>query len=147
MILEYFTIFALGILTRVILGFVNYTKSLSLELSNNTDSTGFQNAITPRWFPIFASSIYGLSLFFIISGFLKGSLTIGFIYISIYFLTLILIGATLFKPNTLSPLAKPFYHIVLNSIINRHTNYQKKNDGVRAQAMATVLEKFKEAYK
>ena len=147
MILEYLIIFALGILTRIILGFVNYTKSLGLELSNNTEGVGYQNAITPWWFPILAITIYGLSLFFIISGFLKGSLTIGFICISIYFFTLVIIGAILFKPNTLSPLARPFYHIVLNSIINRHANYKKRNDEDRAQAMATVLEKFKEVYK
>ena len=62
-------------------------------------------------------------------------------------MTLIVVGATLFKPNTLSPLAKPFYHIVLNSIVNRHANYEKNNDEVRAKALGIVLEKFKEAYK
>ena len=145
--MEYFIILVLGIFTRIILGFVNYTKSLGLELSNERDGTGYQNAITPPLFPIIASVIYGLSLFVIISGFFDSSFTTGFIYLGLYLLTLIVIGATLFKPNSLSPLAKPFYHIVLNSMINRYANYKKNNDQVRAQAIEIVLERFKEAYK
>ena len=147
MILEYFIIFTLSVLTRIILGFINYIKSLGLELSNNKDGTGFQNAITPPWFSILAFSIYGCSIFVIISGFIKYSLTTGFLYLGIYFLTLVIIGATLFKPNSLSPLAKPFYHIVLNSIVNRHANYTKKNDKIRADAMKIVMDRFKEVYK
>ena len=145
--MEYFIILTLGIFTRIILGFVNYTKSLGLELSNEKVGTGYQNAITPPLFPVIASTIYGLSLFFIISGFFKSALTTGFIYLGLYLLTLILVGATLFKPNSLSPLAKPFYYIVLSSMVNRYANYKKKNDEVRAQAIGLVLEKFKEAYK
>ena len=124
--MEYFIILTLGIFTRIILGFVNYTKSLGLELSNEKVGTGYQNAITPPLFPVIASTIYGLSLFFIISGFFKSALTTGFIYLGLYLLTLILVGATLFKPNSLSPLAKPFYYIVLSSMVNRYANYKKK---------------------
>ena len=124
--MEYFIILALGILTRVILGFVNYTKSLGLELSNEKNGTGYQNAITPPLFPLIASTIYGLSLFVIISGFFERAFITGFIYLGLYLLTLIVVGATLFKPNSLSPLAKPFYHIVLNSMVNRYANYKKK---------------------
>ena len=145
--MEYFIILTLAIVTRIILGFVNYTKSLGLELSNEKDGTGYQNAITPPLFPVIASVIYGLSLFFIISGFFNNSFTAGFIYLGLYLLTLIVVGATLFKPNSLSPLAKPFYHIVLNSMVNRYANYKKNNDEVRAKAIGIVIEKFKEAYK
>ena len=145
--MEYFIILALGILTRVILGFVNYTKSLGLELSNEKNGTGYQNAITPPLFPLIASTIYGLSLFVIISGFFERAFITGFIYLGLYLLTLIVVGATLFRTNSLSPLAKPFYHIVLNSMVNRYANYKKKNDEVRAKAIEMVLEKFKEAYK
>lgn len=145
--MEYFIILALGILTRVILGFVNYTKSLGLELSNEKNGTGYQNAITPPLFPLIASTIYGLSLFVIISGFFERAFITGFIYLGLYLLTLIIVGATLFRPNSLSPLAKPFYNIVLNSMVNRYANYKKKNDEVRAKAIEIVLEKFKEAYK
>ena len=145
--MEYFIILILGVFTRIILGFVNYTKSLGLELSNEKDGTGYQNAITPPLFPVIASVIYGLSLFVIISGFFDSSFTTGFIYLGLYLLTLIVVGATLFKPNSLSPLAKPFYHIVLNSIINRYANYKKNDDEVKAKALGIVLEKFKEAYK
>ena len=60
-------IFTLSILTRIILGFINYTKSLGLGLSNEKDGTGFQNAITPPWFSTLALIIYGFSIFFIIS--------------------------------------------------------------------------------
>tara|TARA_B100000963_G_scaffold357416_1_gene379574 strand:- start:1041 stop:1484 length:444 start_codon:yes stop_codon:yes gene_type:complete len=147
MILEYFIIFTLSLLTRIILGFVNYTKSLALELSDNKDGTSFQNAITPSWFPALALSAYILSVFVIVSGFIKSSFVTGMIYLGIYFLTLIIVGVTLFKPNSLSPLAKLFYHIVLNSIVKKQINYKKKNDEVKAQTMETVLKKFKEAYK
>ena len=145
--MEYFIILTLGIFTRIILGFVNYTKSLGLELSNEKNGTGYQNAITPPLFPVIASTIYGLSLLVIIFGFYQYSLTTGFIYLGLYLLTLIIVGATLFKPNSLSPLAKTFYHIVLNSMINRYANFKKNNDEVRAEAIKIVLEKFKEAYK
>ena len=145
--MEYFIILILGIFTRIILGFVNYTKSLGLELSNEKDGTGYQNAITPPLFPLIASIIYGLSLFVIFFGFFQYSFTTGFIYLGLYLLTLIVVGATLFKPNSLSPLAKPFYYIVLNSMVNRYANYKKKNDEVRAKAIEIVLEKFKKAYK
>ena len=145
--MEYFIILTLGIFTRIILGFVNYTKSLGLELSSERDGTGYQNAITPPLFPIIASVIYGLSLFVIITGFFNSTFASGFIYLGLYLLTLIVVGATLFKPNSLSPLAKPFYYIVLNSMVNRYKNYKKNNDEVRAKALGIVLEKFKEAYK
>ena len=145
--MEYFIILALGIFTRIILGFVNYTKSLGLELSNEKDGTGYQNAITPPLFPVIATVTYGLSLFVIISGFFNSSFATGFIYLGLYLLTLIIVGATLFKPNSLSPLAKPFYHIVLTSIVNRYENYKKNNDEVKVKALGIVLEKFKEAYK
>tara|TARA_A100001037_G_scaffold72950_1_gene65251 strand:- start:1000 stop:1437 length:438 start_codon:yes stop_codon:yes gene_type:complete len=145
--MEYFIILTLGIFTRIILGFVNYTKSLGLELSNEKDGAGYQNAITPPLFPVIASIIYGLSLFFIISGFFEVAFINGFIYLGLYLLTLIVIGATLFKPNSLSPLAKPFYHIVLNSMVNRYANYKKNGDEVRAKAIGVVIEKFKKAYK
>ena len=145
--MEYFIILILGIFTRIILGFVNYTKSLGLELSNEKDGTGYQNAITPPLFPLIASIIYGLSLFVIFFGFFQYSFTTGFIYLGLYLLTLIVVGATLFKPNSLSPLAKPFYDIVLNSMVNRYANYKKNNDEVRAKAIEIVLEKFKKAYK
>ena len=85
--MEYFIILALGILTRVILGFVNYTKSLALELSNEKNGTGYQNAITPPLFPLIASTIYGLSLFVIISGFFERAFITGFIYLGLYLLT------------------------------------------------------------
>ena len=81
--MEYFIILALGILTRVILGFVNYTKSLGLELSNEKNGTGYQNAITPPLFPLIASTIYGLSLFVIISGFFERAFITGFIYLGL----------------------------------------------------------------
>ena len=145
--MEYFIILILGIFTRIILGFVNYTKSLGLELSNEKDGTGYQNAITPPLFPLIASIIYGLSLFVIFFGFFQYSFTTGFIYLGLYLLTLIIVGATLFKPNSLSPLAKPFYYVVLNSMVNRYANYKKNNDEVRAKAIVIVLEKFKKAYK
>ena len=145
--MEYFIILILGIFTRIILGFVNYTKSLGLELSNEKDGTGYQNAITPPLFPLIASIIYGLSLFVIFFGFFQYSFTTGFIYLGLYLLTLIVVGATLFKPNSLSPLAKPFYYVVLNSMVNRYANYKKNNDEVRAKAIEIVLEKFKKAYK
>ena len=145
--MEYFIILILGIFTRIILGFVNYTKSLGLELSNEKDGTGYQNAITPPLFPLIASIIYGLSLFVIFFGFFQYSFTTGFIYLGLYLLTLIVVGATLFKPNSLSPLAKPFYYVVLNSMVNRYANYKKNNDEVRANAIEIVLEKFKKAYK
>ena len=98
-------------------------------------------------FPLIASIIYGLSLFVIFFGFFQYSFTTGFIYLGLYLLTLIVVGATLFKPNSLSPLAKPFYYIVLNSMVNRYANYKKNNDEVRAKAIEIVLEKFKKAYK
>ena len=145
--MEYFIILILGIFTRIILGFVNYTKSLGLELSNEKDGTGYQNAITPPLFPLIASIIYGLSLFVIFFGFFQYSFTTGFIYLGLYLLTLIVVGATLFKPNSLSPLAKPFYYIVFNSMVNRYAIYKKNNDEVRAKAIEIVLEKFKKAYK
>ena len=145
--MEYFIILILGIFTRIILGFVNYTKSLGLELSNEKDGTGYQNDITPPLFPLIASIIYGLRLFVIFFGFFQYSFTTGFIYLGLYLLTLIVVGATLFKPNSLSPLAKPFYYVVLNSMVNRYANYKKNNDEVRAKAIEIVLEKFKKAYK
>ena len=82
--MEYFIILTLGIFTRIILGFVNYTKSLGLELSNEKDGTGYQNAITPPLFPVIASVIYGLSLFVIISGFFDSSFMVLYIWLILY---------------------------------------------------------------
>lgn len=145
--MEYFIVLILGVLTRILLGFTNYTHSLGVELSDTKDGGGFQNAITPPAFTTIAIIIYSLSVLFIAFGFLKSSLTTGFVYLGIYLISLIIIGAVFFRPGVLSPFARPFYNIVLNSMMNRYANYKKNNDKVRVKAMGILLEKFKKAYK
>ena len=144
--MEYFVVLTFGVLTRILLGFTNYTQSLGVELSDTKDGIGYQNAITPPAFSVIAIIIYGLSLLSICFGFMV-SFTTGLIYLGIYLASLIIVGAVFFKPGVLSPFAKPFYNIVLNSIINRHADYKNNNDTVRAEAMGILLERFKKAYK
>ena len=144
--MEYFVVLTFGVLTRILLGFTNYTQSLGVELSNTKDGIDYQNAITPPAFSMIATIIYGLSLLSICFGFVV-SFTTGLIYLGIYLSSLIIVGAVFFRPGVLSPFAKPFYNIVLNSIVNRHTDYKNNNDTARAEAMGILLERFKKAYK
>ena len=144
--MEYFVVLTFGVLTRILLGFTNYTQSLGVELSNTKDGIDYQNAITPPAFSMIATIIYGLSLLSICFGFVV-SFTTGLIYLGIYLSSLIIVGAVFFRPGVLSPFAKPFYNIVLNSIVNRHADYKNNNDTVRAEAMGILLERFKKAYK
>ena len=109
--MEYFVVLTFGVLTRILLGFTNYTQSLGVELSDTKDGVGYQNAITPPAFSLIAIIIYGLSLLSIFFGFMV-SFTTGLIYLGIYLASLIVVGVVFFRPGVLSPFAKPFYNIV-----------------------------------
>ena len=147
MVTENIIIFFLGLITRLILGFTTYTKSLGIELSNTKAGNSFQNAIIPPLFPMIAILVYGISFCAIAYCFLQTSFVSGLINLIIYLSSLIITGAIFFMPNKLSPLARLFHDIVFNSMLARYNDCKKKNDKTKAEEIKILLNKFEEAYK
>ena len=143
MIEDYLTGIAFGILTRIVLGFTNYSKRLGLELSDTKEGTGFQNAITPPKFSWIATAIYGLSALFIFHGFVDLSTSTGFKYLGTYLGSMIIFGAIFFMPGKVSIFDKWFFKVIFNSMANRYADYKKSNDSERAKAMKFLLDRIK----
>ena len=113
MLVDHLTALGFGFVTRIILGFTNYTKALGLKLSDTKEGTGFQDAITPPKFFIIALIVYGLSVIFLVYGFTDNPISTGFTFLIIYIISLIITGAIFFMPNKASPFEKLFFKIII----------------------------------
>lgn len=100
---------------------------------------GLQDAITPPWFTKFASFVY-ISLFLlIIALFVKGDFKVGIGAIVIVVVGSAVVGA--FVMPTIK--GQHFSRVIYRSLVNRHADYVRAGDSIRAEAMKTLIDRFR----
>ena len=151
MVLSAYTILiAASILWRIDIDFRELNKKIGLELSESKMGSGLQNAITPPRLNWLSYVVYFILIASFITAFFdRGGWKTALICLGIIIATMVISGVILRSnmPNR-EPLLKNFYfRILFNSIVNRHANYVKNNDKLRADAMGNIVKKFKKIYK
>jgi hypothetical protein len=107
------------------------------SISKIPEGRGLQDAITPRWSTWIAILIYGLCLLGIGSGWYKFGWIIGLL--SIVGLLLVARINHIFLPKKDS---EHFKHIIISSLMRRYADYRRDEDTLRADAVASVLDRF-----
>ena len=130
----YFASLALG----YILNFTAATLAIGRSLSTADTPTGFQDAITPPRFSTFAVGIYVLFLGGLIFGFWAFGWLIGLGVVIGFFVSVVLTKAMLLPKSD----GEHFRKVIVHSMINRHADYVKAGDTLRALAMGELLAKL-----
>jgi hypothetical protein len=129
---------AFGYVTRFTEATLQLGRTLSKVKEGNIGfrlARGFQDAITPPIFTKFAIAVYvftGLVLGF---GFYHFGILIELLSVALFFLFVLLNQPFMPKPDS-----SHFRNLILRSMINRHANYMKDRDYMRADVMAEILE-------
>ena len=121
-----------------ILAFTTATLSIGRALSDSGTPTGYQDAITPPRFSIFAISVYIICAAGLIFGFWKFGWFAGF-GITFGFLLVVTLDKVLILPKSNS---EHFRNIIIRSMIKRHADYIKAGDRLRASAIGLLLGKL-----
>ena len=132
--------FIVAIPFRLDIGFRNFNKEVGLELSVSKEGTGYQDAITPPKLNYVTFVFWPLNLFIIFAGFADFG-AMGFIILGIFILSNVLTGIYI-----VPKLDKFFLKILFRSMTNRHADYMRDGDKIRADAIKGILNKFKEKY-
>jgi len=130
----YFVSLALG----YVLAFNGATLIIGRSLSDSGTPTGYQDAITPPRFSTFAIVVYIICAGGLIYGFWRFGWLVGFGIIIGFFFAVVL-NKVLILPKSHSG---HFRKIIIHSMINRHADYIKAGDTLRASAMGMLLEKL-----
>ena len=150
MLSEYIILILAGALWRFDMDFRHFNKKIGLELSESKQGSGFQDAITPpklNWLSYF---IYFLLIGSFITAFLdRGGWKTALICLGILIATMVITGVILGsnQPNRKPLFEKFYFRVLFNSMVNRHADYLKNNDNLRAEAMGNLVTKFKKIYK
>lgn len=121
-----------------VLAFTGATLSIGRSLSDADTPTGYQDAITPPRFSTFAIVVYIICAGGLIYGFWRFGWLAG-IGTSIAFIFVVTLNKVTILPKSES---EHFRKIIIHSMINRHANYLKAGDTLRASAMGMLLEKL-----
>ena len=125
---------------RLDIGFRNFNKEIGLELSSSKMGTGYQDAITPPKLNYVTFVFWPLNLFIIFASFADFG-AMGFVILGIFILSNVLTGIFI-----LPKLDKFFLRILFRSMTNRHADYVRDGDDIRADAIKGILNTFKEKY-
>lgn len=117
------------------LRFTEATLHMGRTLSGTVSGAGLQDAITPPASSYIAFGVYGVTLLFIIVGFVLYGFLWG-IAAFVGFYVLVGLSRILLLPGPESP---HFRRIVTASMIRRHADYLRDGDQLRASAMADLL--------
>jgi hypothetical protein len=128
----YFASLALG----YVLAFTGATLSIGRSLSDSGTPT--QDAITPPRFSTFAIAVYIICAGGLIYGFWRFGWLVGF-GIIIGFFFAVALNKLLILPKSHS---EHFRKIIIHSMIDRHADYLKAGDTLRASAMGMLIEKL-----
>ncbi len=121
-----------------VLAFTGATLIIGRSLSGAGTPTGYQDAITPPRFSTFAIVVYiicagGLIYSLWIFGWLVGTgIIVGFFLV-------VVLNKLIILPKSDS---EHFRKIIIHSMINRHANFLKAGDTLRASAIGMLLEKL-----
>lgn len=121
-----------------VLAFTGATLSIGRSLSDVGTPTGYQDAITPPRFSMFAIVIYIICALGLIYGFWRFGWLAG-LGTTIAFIFVVALNKVIILPKSKS---EHFRKIIIQSMINRHADYLKIGDTVRASATGMLLEKL-----
>jgi hypothetical protein len=121
-----------------VLAFTGAALSIGMSLSDADNPTGYQDAITPPGFGIFVIVIYIICA----GGLIYGNWQFGWlagIGAIIAFVCMVALNKVIILPKSDS---EHFRNIIIHSMLNRHADYLKAGDTLRASAMGMLLEKL-----
>ena len=146
---EYIVLIVTCCLWRFDLDFRDFNKKVGLELSDTKMGTGFQDAITPPKLNWLSYVVYFVLIATLITAYFdRGGFKTVLICLGIIFLFPPIAGVLILeKLKFKKKLDKIYLRILLHSMINRHADYVKNNDTIRADAMKGLLNKLKKKYK
>lgn len=124
---------------RLDIGFRNFNKEVGLELSSTKMGTGYQDAITPPKLNYVSYVFWPLNLFIIVASFLDYGAW-GFIILGIFILSNVLTGIFIL------PKLDKFLRVLFRSMTNRHADYVRDGDIIRANAIKGILDIFQKKY-
>ena len=119
------------------LAFSGATLTIGRSISDTGSSTGFQDAITPPLSTNLTIVSYAVATGVVGFGWHQYGWLSG-IGIIVVFFFLVAVNQVLLLPKSESD---HFQRLILRSMINRHADFKKSGDSVRATAMAMLLEK------
>ena len=125
---------------RLDIGFRNFNKEVGLELSSTKMGTGYQDAITPPKLNYVSYVFWPLNLFIIVASFSDYGAW-GFLILGIFILSNVLTGIFI-----LPKLDKFFLRVLFRSMTNRHADYVRDGDIIRANAIKGILDIFQKKY-
>jgi hypothetical protein len=121
-----------------VLAFTGATLNIGRSLNDAVTPTGYQDAITPPKFSTFAIVVYISCGGGLIYGFWKFGLLAG-LGTTIAFVSMVALNKVIVLPRSQS---EHYRKIIVHSMINRHANYLKASDIVRAKAVGMLLERL-----
>ena len=138
MIIYLIVVYAFSLAFGYVLAFTNATLALGKSLSDANTPTGYQDAITPPRFSHFAMLVYiGIFAAVAYGWWVYGWLTGLGVTVGVFVVTAV--NKLLLLPKSDS---NHFRRIIVHSMMNRHADYVKAADELRASAMARLLEKL-----
>ncbi len=130
--------FLISLALGYVLAFTGATLSIGRSLSDDVTPTGYQDAITPPKFSTFAIAVSIICAGGLIYGFWKFGWLAGFAIIIGFFFAVV-INKVIILPKSDSD---HFRKIIIHSMINRHADFLRAGDTLRASAMEMLLKKL-----
>jgi hypothetical protein len=147
MIISEYIILVFGsVLFRFDVDFRSYIKEVGIELSDIKSRTGFQDAITPPKLNWLSFACYFIILGTIITAFIDRSTSSGFVAIFISLIVQVITGIIINPPGKSRIFKKFYFKTLYSSMVNRHADYKKENDNVRADAMFILIKKLEHSF-
>lgn len=118
--------------------FTGATLSIGRSLSDAGTPRGYQDAITPPYSTTLAILVYAFS----IGGIIYGVWAFGWLTglgVAVGLFVAMVINGALITPKSDS---QHFRNLIMHSMVNRHADYLKSGDALRASVMAELLEKL-----
>lgn len=129
--------YVLSLALGYVMAFTQTTLAMGRALSGAETGTGLQDAITPPWFSTLALLVYAACLGGVVYGIWAFGWLVG-VGVTVGLLVASGINKAIILPKSNSD---HFRKIVINSMINRHADYLKSGDALRASVMAELLTK------
>jgi hypothetical protein len=133
----FIVMYVISLALAYVLTFTKATLAMGRSLSDAGTATGFQDAITPPRFTTATLFVYAACLCGVIYGIWAFGWLVGMgAGIGLFIAAGVNTALVLPKSNS-----EHFRKIILHSMINRHADYVKSGDALRASVMAELLAK------
>jgi hypothetical protein len=146
LISEYILLILSSAVFKFDVDFRSFIKEVGIELSDTKFGTGFQDAITPPKLNWLSFACYFIILGTIITAFIDRSISTGFVAIFIILVVHVITGIIISPPGKTRIFKKFYFKTLYSSMVNRHADYKKANDNLRADAMLVLIQKFERSF-